>query len=41
MTTHGMLAILAISKQARTYARLLVEFSEDEVLELIGIGAEG
>jgi hypothetical protein len=40
MTTRGMLAILAISK-AGTYARLLVEFSEDEVLEIIGIGAEG
>jgi len=39
MTARGMLAILAISKQARTYARLLVSCAEDEVLELIESGA--
>jgi hypothetical protein len=32
--TRCILAVLALSKGARTYGRLLVEFSEDEVLEL-------
>jgi len=32
--TRCILAVLAVSKGARTYGRLLVEFSEDEVLEL-------
>ncbi len=33
-TVRSILAILAIAKGARVYGRLLVEFSEDEVLDL-------
>ena len=33
-TVRSILAILAIAHGARTYARILAEFSEDEVLEL-------
>ena len=33
-TVRGILAVLALWKGLRTYARVLIEFSEDEVLEL-------
>lgn len=33
-TTRSMLSILALWKGARTYARVLVELSEDEIVEL-------
>lgn len=33
-TTRSMLSVLALWKGARTYARVLVELSEDEIVEL-------
>jgi len=39
-TTRSMLAVLAIWKGARVYGRVLVELSEDELLEL-GDGLDG
>jgi len=33
----SILAILAITKGARTYARMLLDFSEDEILEIDGL----
>jgi hypothetical protein len=35
LTVRGMLAIVAIAMHARTYARLLIEFSEEEAEELL------
>ncbi len=37
-TIRGILAIIAIWKGARTYARLIIDFSEDELKELGNIG---
>ena len=36
---RGILAVLALWKGARTYARILIDFSEDEVLELETLSA--
>jgi len=33
-TVRGILAVVALWKGARTYGRLLIEFSEDEIVEL-------
>ena len=33
-TVRGILAVVALWKGARTYGRLLMEFSEDEIVEL-------
>jgi hypothetical protein len=40
-TTRGILTIIAIWKGARTYARFIIDFSEDELNELGNQGFKG
>jgi hypothetical protein len=40
-TIRSMLAIIAIWKEARTYARIIIDFSEDELNELENKGFMG